>query len=422
MQTTLEKTKDVPKDARIPAAEPQSNSIFSRAQPHTVLLTGGQGFIGSHLVRYLLRNSNATIINVDCNTYAAAGGSRFGLFLGRGPIYANAKASEYGDECAPVHPERDGPGNPRHIWYETDVCNREALRQIFDKHKPDYVVHLAAETHVDRAIESADPFVQTNVQGTLNLLNETAERWRPFTRPVVGSRRQVFLYVSTDEVYGSLSVRPSKHFRDWDDPIHTGFQEWHPLNPGNPYSATKAAAEHLVRAFGNTEKLPFIITRGANTFGTYQFPEKFLPVVVLNVLTNEPIPLYGNGKQQREWLHVADHVEAIVSLMYVGEFGETYNVGSGVQMANMDLVILVSRILDRKPRITLVKDRPGHDRSYRMDGSKLHEALDWTPRFSDVSSGNLGNLEAVVNWYASEEGREWISFTRHNFRQRRGLR
>ena len=361
---------------------------------------------------------------MDCGTYAAAGGSRFGVGdcgfefdVGYGPVIPDSH-SNLRHACGNLQP----CGNPRHLWYDVDICDRQALGKIFDRHKPDYILHLAAETHVDRAIESADPFVQTNVQGTLNLLNETVDRRRLFTKPAGGGRRQVFLYVSTDEVYGSRPITWDLRFRKWNDPLYAGFQEWHPLNPGNPYSATKAAAEHLVRAFGNTEKLPFIITRGANTFGTYQFPEKFLPVVILNMLENEPILLYGDGEQQREWLHVQDHVEAIVKLMYEGELGETYNIGSGTHMTNMDLVFLVSQVLGRKPRVDLVKDRPGHDRDYRMDSNKLRTTLNWTAKFSDISADNLENLSPVVNWYTSKEAREWVSWTRHNFKQRRGLR
>ncbi len=330
-----------------------------------VLVTGGAGFIGSNFVHYLLKaEPNVNVINLDALTYA---GSLENL--------------------------KDLPDASRYAFVQGDICDEKLISKLFSENKIDTVVHFAAESHVDRSILGPAPFIQTNIVGTFNLLEAARQAW-----DADGAKRGMrFHHVSTDEVFGSLNAS---------DPA---FSESTPYEPRSPYSASKASSDHLVRAYFHTYGLPVTITNCSNNYGPYQYPEKLIPLMILNALQGKPLPVYGDGKQIRDWLFVEDHCEAIYLVLKSGKLGETYNIGGGNQPYNIDLVNEICSILDElkpatKPYSSLiahVDDRPGHDRRYAMDITKIRTGLGWTPKH-DIESG----LRATVQWYLNHM--DWI--------------
>ncbi len=329
-----------------------------------ILVTGGAGFIGSNLVRLLVGKGHH-VLNVDKLTYV---GNRTSL--------------------------ADLERNPLHIFLQGDICNADFLRRAFVEFKPDWVMHLAAESHVDRSIDGPGEFIRTNVTGTFQLLQAALGHWRSLAGPEKDAFR--FLHVSTDEVFGSLG------------PSDPAFHERTPYDPHSPYSASKAASDHLARAWGDTYGLPVVVTNCSNNYGPYQFPEKLIPVVILKALRGEPIPVYGKGDNIRDWLYVEDHAEALLAAVSKGKPGQTYCVGGDNERRNIDLVRLLCSILDElRPRadgkpygdqIAFVQDRPGHDMRYAIDARKARAELGWQPR-QDHSSG----FRRTVEWYLAKE-------------------
>ncbi|MBM3125054.1 MAG: dTDP-glucose 4,6-dehydratase [Chloroflexi bacterium] len=328
-----------------------------------VLVTGGAGFIGANFVHYLLLvDARVRIVNLDLLTYA---GSLENL-------------TELADES-------------RHLFVEGDITDSALVNRLMSEHQIDTIVHFAAESHVDRSIHGPAPFIQTNIVGTFTLLEAARQAWAKDR----GGKR--FHHVSTDEVFGSLAE---------DDPP---FSEANPYVPRSPYSASKAGADHLVRAYFHTYQLPVTITNCSNNYGPYQFPEKLVPLMILNALHGRPLPVYGDGRQIRDWLYVEDHCEAIRLVIEKGQPGETYNIGGGNQPYNLDLVLEICAILDEiRPAeksyaslITHVADRPGHDRRYAMDVSRIRNDLGWFPRY-DLESG----LRQTIQWYVDHP--QWI--------------
>jgi dTDP-glucose 4,6-dehydratase len=326
-----------------------------------LLVTGGAGFIGSNFVLSTIAATGEPIVNLDKLTYA---GNPRNLETLR--------------------------NDPRYVFVQGDICDGPLVRDLLRKHKPRAMVHFAAESHVDRSISGPAPFVQTNVVGTFSLLEES----RNYCEKRDDFR---FLHVSTDEVYGSLA------------PADPAFTESTPYAPNSPYAASKAAADHLVRAYHHTYGLPTLTTNCSNNYGPYQFPEKLIPLMISNALAGKPLPVYGDGKNVRDWLYVLDHCEAVRLVLERGRLGETYNVGGGAEKANIDVVQTLCSLLDKAaPRkgaryaelITFVKDRPGHDWRYAMDSTKIRRELGWQPRES-FDSG----LEKTVRWYL--DNRAW---------------
>jgi dTDP-glucose 4,6-dehydratase len=331
----------------------------------TIIVTGGAGFIGSALIRYLLAESEFFIVNLDKLTYAANLGS-----------LPQAK------------------GHERYRLEKADICHAADVRRIFEKYRPDAIMNLAAESHVDRSIDGPNEFIQTNLVGTFTLLNEALRHWRMLDRP--GRDRFRFLHVSTDEVYGTL-------------PAEGMFSETTPYAPNSPYSATKAGSDHLVRAWRETYGLPTLVTNCSNNFGPYQFPEKLIPHMIIRGLADLSLPVYGDGMNIRDWLHVEDHVRALLRVLQHGQIGETYNVGGRSERTNLALVETVCELLDelnpshrckRRELITFVSDRPGHDRRYAIDSSKIERELGWLPRESFETG-----LAKTVRWYV--QNRPW---------------
>ncbi len=330
-----------------------------------ILVTGGAGFIGSNFVRYLLKaEPDVHIFNLDALTYAGT-----------------------------LENLKDLPRASCYTFIQGDICDTGLVGKLFQEHQIDTVVHFAAESHVDRSILGPAPFIQTNIVGTFNLLEAARQAWG-----LDGAKRGMrFHHVSTDEVFGSL---------DASDPA---FTESTPYEPRSPYSASKASSDHLVRAYFHTYGLPATITNCSNNYGPYQYPEKLIPLMILNALQAKPLPVYGDGKQIRDWLFVEDHCEAIYLVLKRGKLGETYNIGGGNQPYNIDLVHEICSILDElKPTaksyselITYVIDRPGHDRRYAMDITKIHNDLGWMPKY-DIESG----LRATVQWYLDHM--DWV--------------
>lgn len=331
----------------------------------TILVTGGAGFIGSNLVRQLIEETDHEIINVDKLTYAGNLSSLEGVL-----------------------------NHPRHHFIQTDINNAEAVGELFKQFEIGSVMHLAAESHVDRSIDGPQQFIQTNVIGTYNLLQAALHRWQAMKGEQARAFR--FLHVSTDEVYGSLNA---------DDP---GFTETSPYKPHSPYSATKAASDHLARAWNDTFGLPVLITNCSNNYGRFQFPEKLIPVVILKCLRREPIPVYGRGENIRDWLAVSDHCRALRLVLEKGRAGETYNIGGNNEWSNLDLVRLLCRLVDEtlapsspsEDLITFVTDRPGHDLRYAIDSSKIRSELGWRP----LECKEQGFRE-TVQWYLTH--RSW---------------
>jgi len=332
----------------------------------TWLVTGGAGFIGGNFVLDAVARGTR-IVNLDALTYA---GNRDTL------------ASLDGDE--------------RHVFVQGDIGDRALVASLLQAHKPDAIINFAAESHVDRSIEGPAAFVQTNVVGTLSLLEAARDYWRAL--PAGAKEAFRFLHVSTDEVYGSLGESGR-------------FTEQTPYAPNSPYSASKAASDHLVRAFHHTYGLPVLTTNCSNNYGPYQFPEKLIPLIIARALAGEPLPIYGDGKNVRDWLYVADHCSAIRVVLDGGRVGETYNVGGDAEMQNIDVVHAICALLDaRRPRedgqrrasqITYVADRPGHDRRYAIDASKLKRELGWQPAHSFQQG-----IADTVDWYLSHQ--DWV--------------
>ncbi len=329
----------------------------------TILVTGGAGFIGSHVVRrFVIKHPDYLIVNADKLTYA-------------GNLENLADIEKF----------------PNYIFEKTDIVDKKAVVDLFNKYQFDGVIHLAAESHVDRSIDSPDDFVMTNVVGTVNLLNAALASWNSHFAG------KLFYHVSTDEVYGTLGKKGS-------------FTEKTPYDPKSPYSASKASSDHFVRAYFNTYKLPIIISNCSNNYGPNQFPEKLIPLMINNIKNNKPLPVYGKGENIRDWLYVEDHAAAIDLIYHKGGIGETYNIGGNNEWKNIDLVRLLCRIMDRKlgrkegsseKLITFVKDRPGHDFRYSIDSSKLRNELGWQPSVSFEEG-----LEKTVDWYL--ENTRWL--------------
>lgn len=315
-----------------------------------LLVTGGAGFIGSNFIRHILKeHPDWYIVNLDKLTYA---GNLENL--------------------------KDVEDNPRYRFLRGDIADRELVDRLFREEKFDLVANLAAESHVDRSILDPAPFIKTNIKGTQVLLEAARQH---------GIRK--FLQVSTDEVYGSLGP---------DDPP---FTEESPIRPNSPYSASKAAADLMCRAYYVTYGLPVVITRCSNNYGPYQHPEKFIPTIILNALSDKPIPVYGDGQNVRDWIHVEDHCRALDLVLQKGQAGEVYNVGAKNEHNNLDIVKTILRLMNKpESLITFVKDRPGHDRRYAIEPSKIEAALSWQPRV-DFTSG----LKDLITWYI--EHRPW---------------
>ena len=380
-----------------------------------ILVTGGSGFIGSNLVRLLVEEKGESVINLDKLTYAGNSESLADL-----------------------------EGNSNYTFEQVDLCDAAALSAVFAKHQPDAVMHLAAESHVDRSIDGPGEFIQTNIIGTFNLLQASLAYWRSLPEGGTSSVSSAsepeqssgevsdfnvskfplsqksfrFLHVSTDEVYGSLAA---------DAP---GFSETHAYDPHSPYSASKAASDHLARAWADTYGLPVLVTNCSNNYGPYQFPEKLIPVVILKCLRGEPIPVYGKGENIRDWLYVKDHAEALYAVLSKGRVGETYNIGGNNEQTNLDLIKQICKIVEEfesqvpsssdkqnsqleqplggsnsnsvsyESLITFVTDRPGHDMRYAIDPTKIRDELGWEPK-EDFKSG----FRKTVKWYL--DNREW---------------
>ncbi len=338
-----------------------------------IVVTGGAGFIGSSLVRLLVEDKRNTVVNIDKLTYA-------------GHLESLKTVSSL----------------PNYFFEQIDICDKKAIAEVFRKHKPDFVYHLAAESHVDRSIDGSAEFIQTNVVGTHTLLEEALSYWKSLRKEKKDRFR--FLHVSTDEVYGTLG--------------DTGFfTENTSYDPRSPYSSSKAASDHLVRAWYHTYKLPTIITNCSNNYGPYQFPEKLIPVVILKALQGKDIPVYGDGKNIRDWLYVDDHTRALIKVIQTGLPGETYNIGGHNEKRNIDVVNTICDTLNElvpkktkyREQISFVTDRPGHDFRYAIDASKIERELGWKPK-ETFESG----IKATVKWYL--KNMEWVeAVTEENY-------
>ncbi len=326
-----------------------------------VLITGGAGFIGSAVVRYLITNTSFEVLNIDKLTYAG-----------------NLESLQ------------DVESSSRYHFEKVDICDAKELRRVFQQYQPDVVMHLAAESHVDRSIDGPSAFIQTNIVGTYTLLEEVRSYWVQLN----GERAESFRlhHISTDEVYGDLGA--------------TGglFTEDTAYDPSSPYSASKASSDHLVRAWHRTYGLPVVVTNCSNNYGPYHFPEKLIPLVILNAVEGNPLPVYGDGQQVRDWLYVEDHAQALVKVATQGDIGATYNIGGHNEKTNLEVVQSICTLLDEiNPRkdgvsyleqITFVKDRPGHDLRYAIDASKIKQELGWEPE-ETFETG----LRKTVEWY-----------------------
>lgn len=333
-----------------------------------VLITGGAGFIGSAVIRHVIEHTRNVVINVDKLTYAS-----------------NLESLE----CCAV--------SPRYRFEQVDICDRLELQRVFSGHQPDVVMHLAAESHVDRSIDSPAPFIETNIIGTYTILEVARAYWQN-----LGQRRKDafrFHHVSTDEVYGDLGAEDGQ------------FTEDTPYAPSSPYSASKASADHLVRAWQRTFGLPILITNCSNNYGPYHFPEKLIPLMILNALDGEPLPVYGRGQQVRDWLYVEDHARALYTVLSRGRVGQTYNISAHVEKSNLEVVHALCALLQElapslpsgvahyRDLITFVDDRPGHDQRYAIDARKLQRELGWRPQETFASG-----LRKTVEWYLANPG------------------
>ncbi|TVT81188.1 dTDP-glucose 4,6-dehydratase [Acinetobacter colistiniresistens] len=335
-----------------------------------ILLTGGAGFIGSAVVRHIIKNTNDEILNVDKLTYAG-----------------NLESLKEIDQ------------DPRYQFQQVDICDAEKLEHVFEQFQPDAIMHLAAESHVDRSIDGPSAFIQTNIIGTYTLLEVTRKYWLALDETQKKNFR--FHHISTDEVYGDLEGTTDL------------FTETTPYAPSSPYSASKASSDHLVRAWQRTYGLPVVLTNCSNNYGPYHFPEKLIPLIILNALNGKALPVYGNGSQIRDWLFVEDHARALYKVVTEAAVGETYNIGGHNEQKNIDVVKAICTLLEElapnKPSgvdeyedlITYVTDRPGHDLRYAIDASKIQKDLDWVPQESFETG-----LRKTVEWYLNNQ--EWV--------------
>ena len=340
------------------------------------LVTGGCGFIGSNYIRYVLeKEDHLHIVNLDKLTYA---GNRHNL---------------------------DGIPETFHSFIEGDICDAELVKTLFNEHQFNAVVHFAAESHVDRSIEGPAEFIQTNVLGTLNLLEQSRLHFQH-----LNNDNFRFLHISTDEVYGSLGD-------------HGKFLETTPYDPSSPYSASKAGSDHLVRSWNRTFGLPTLITNCSNNYGSYQFPEKLIPLMIINCLHGKPLPVYGQGENVRDWLYVRDHCEAIHTVLISGTMGETYNIGGNNEIRNIDVVTTICDLLNEispsengssySDLITYVKDRPGHDFRYAIDAGKIQNNLGWSPKESFETG-----IQKTIHWYLDNQD-WWRAIQDNTYRQER---
>ncbi|MDM3378172.1 dTDP-glucose 4,6-dehydratase [Citrobacter sp. Cb010] len=332
-----------------------------------ILVTGGAGFIGSAVVRHIINNTNDSVINIDKLTYA-------------GNL----------DSLSEVN------SNPRYIFEKIDVCDKKELDRAFNQYQPDVVMHLAAESHVDRSIDGSAVFIQTNIVGTYTMLEAARKYWSNLKSDKKSNFR--FHHISTDEVFGDL------------DNSGLFFTEQTPYNPSSPYSASKASSDHLVRAWHRTYGLPVIITNCSNNYGPFHYPEKLIPVIIINALSGKDIPVYGDGQQVRDWLYVEDHARALYTVVTKGLVGETYNIGGHNEKTNIEIVEIICTILDGmiyekangissyRSLIRFVKDRPGHDVRYAIDASKIEAELGWKPH-ETFETG----IKKTVEWYLNNK-------------------
>lgn len=335
-----------------------------------ILITGGAGFIGSAVVRHIIQNTEDEVLNVDKLTYAGNLESLISV-----------------------------ENNPRYQFSQTDICDRAALDKLFETFQPDAVMHLAAESHVDRSITGPYAFIETNVIGTYQMLEASRAYWLSLSDEKKAAFR--FHHISTDEVYGDLEGTTDL------------FTETTSYSPSSPYSASKASSDHLVRAWNRTYGLPVLVTNCSNNYGPFHFPEKLIPLMILNALQGKSLPVYGNGQQIRDWLFVEDHARALYTVVTQGTVGETYNIGGHNEKANLDVVHAICDLLEElaphkpegvaqyKDLITSVKDRPGHDVRYAIDATKIKEELNWVPKESFETG-----LRKTVEWYLNNK--EWV--------------
>lgn len=335
-----------------------------------ILITGGAGFIGSAVVRHIIQNTENEVLNVDKLTYA-------------GNLESLISVAD----------------NPRYQFSQTDICDRAALDKLFETFQPDAVMHLAAESHVDRSITGPYAFIETNVIGTYQILEASRAYWLGLSDEKKAAFR--FHHISTDEVYGDLEGTTDL------------FTETTSYSPSSPYSASKASSDHLVRAWNRTYGLPVLVTNCSNNYGPFHFPEKLIPLMILNALQAKPLPVYGNGQQIRDWLFVEDHARALYTVVSQGVVGETYNIGGHNEKANLDVVYAICDLLEElapnkpegvaqyKDLITYVKDRPGHDVRYAIDATKIKDELNWVPEESFETG-----LRKTVEWYLNNK--EWV--------------
>src|SRR5690554_4519322 len=380
-----------------------NTNLSSPRTPIKILVTGGAGFIGSAVIRHIIHNTQDSVINLDKLTYA-------------GNLESLTEVSD----------------NERYAFEQVDICNRVELDRVFQKHQPDAVMHLAAESHVDRSIDGPAEFIQTNIVGTYNLLEAARAYWNELNPERKHAFR--FHHISTDEVYGDL---PHPNDADASTSVGAGharestlplFTEETSYEPSSPYSASKASSDHLVRAWLRTYGFPTLITNCSNNYGPYHFPEKLIPLVILNALEGKPLPIYGKGDQIRDWLHVEDHARALYKVVTEGEIGETYNIGGHNEKTNLEVVETICTILDElapikhsklniknyKSLITYVSDRPGHDRRYAIDASKIAKELGWEPK-ETFETG----IRKTVQWYLDNQ--QWCKNVQSGSYQRERL-
>ncbi len=340
-----------------------------------ILVTGGAGFIGSALVRHIINDTDNSVINIDKLTYAGNLSSLESVI-----------------------------NNPRYSFEKVDICNAQEIQRVFNQYKPDIVMHLAAESHVDRSIDSPSEFMKTNIMGTFTLLEQSKKYWKNYKKEKKGTF--IFHHVSTDEVYGDL---PHPDNQSVHLPL---FTETSSYEPSSPYSASKASSDHLVRAWNKTFGLPTLVTNCSNNYGPYHFPEKLIPLMILNALKGEPLTLYSKGNQIRDWLYVEDHARALLLVAMKGRVGETYNIGGHNEKTNLEVVKTICKLLEElaplkhsslnilkyESLITFVQDRPGHDLRYAIDARKIQKELGWSPK-ETFESG----IRKTVEWYVDNQ-------------------